>query len=87
MPPFHFEPNTWQFLYAQACHESDPDKLTKLVIDVEEAVYLRQQQLSNSDSDRNERRAMKVACDGLLLIKTKRLGWPGIVRKNQPHMQ
>jgi hypothetical protein len=81
-----FGPQSWQILYSKACNETDHDALTKLVIDVEEAMFLRQQELMDSHADRNERRAMRLASDALLIIKTTKLKWPGLTAVKPPRL-
>jgi hypothetical protein len=70
--------SSWQELYQAALVESDKQKLTQLAMAVEEAMFLRAQELSDSKSDNKERTLMAEANQKLLIIKTEKLGWPGI---------
>jgi hypothetical protein len=72
---------SWQELYQGALLESDKEKLTQLVMAVEEAMFLRAQELSDSKVDDKERTLMADATQKLLIIKTEKLGWPGIKPK------
>ena len=74
--------SSWQELYLAALLEPDQDKLTELVLAVEDAMFHRAQELANSYADNQERTAMDQAAQNLLSIKTKRLGWPGIKQRN-----
>ena len=38
--------------------------------------------MTDSDADNEERSAMQQAAQGVWIIKTKRLGWPGIKQRN-----
>ena len=70
--------SSWQELYLAALHASDQNKLTELVLAVEEAMFLRAQELTDSYADNQERAAIDQAAERLLIIKTKTLGWPRI---------
>ncbi len=70
--------SSWQELYQAAILEPDELKLTQLITAVEEAMFLRAQQLTASEADNTERAAMAEAAHRLLTIKTEKLGWPGI---------
>jgi hypothetical protein len=74
--------SSWQELYLAALLEPDQNKLTELVLAVEYAIFLRAQELANSEADNQERTEMDRAAEKLLLIKTETLGWPGIKPKN-----
>jgi hypothetical protein len=77
MAPVNDPKSSWQELYQAAFVESDKQKLTQLMMAVEEAIFLRAQGLSDSKADR-ERPLMAEATQRLLIIKTEKLGWPGI---------
>ncbi len=68
---------TWRELYESALVETDQKKLTDIVMAIEDAMFLRAQEFSDTDADREERFAMQQAAQGVWIIKTKRLGWPG----------
>ncbi|MFZ0584287.1 MAG: hypothetical protein WAN72_21970 [Candidatus Acidiferrales bacterium] len=68
----------WKEPYRQALKESDPRKLTELVQTAEYAIVLRLQELENSTDNPEERAEMKHATADLLVIKTYKLGWPGV---------
>jgi hypothetical protein len=69
--------SSWQELYQSALVETDQEKLTDLVMAIEDAMFLRAQELSDTDADNDERVAMEQAAVGIWTIKTKKLGWPG----------
>jgi hypothetical protein len=73
--------SSWQQLYQAALVESDKKKLNELILAVEEAMFRRAQGLTGSHADDKERTAMAEATQGLLIIKTKRLGWPEVSPK------
>jgi hypothetical protein len=74
---------TWRELYQSALVETDQQKLTELVMAIEDAMFLRAQELTDSSADHEERSAMQRAAQGVWIIKTKRLGWPGSLRSQQ----
>jgi hypothetical protein len=74
--------SSWQELYLAALVEPDQNKLTELVLAVEYAIFLRAQELANSYADNQERIEMDRAAEKLLIIKTEKLGWPGIKHGN-----
>ena len=74
--------SSWQELYLAALLEADQTKLTELVLAVEYAMFLRAQELANSYDDNQERAEMDRAAEKLLIIKTEKLGWPGIKHRN-----
>ena len=74
--------SSWQELYLAALLEPEQIKLTELVLAVEDAIFHRAQGLANSEADNQERAEMDRAAEKLLLIKTEKLGWPGIKPKN-----
>lgn len=73
--------SSWQELYQAALIESDKKKLNELILAVEEAMFLRAQELSDSKVDDKERTLMAEANQKLLIIKTERLGWPDVSPK------
>jgi hypothetical protein len=70
--------SSWQKLYQLALVEPDRKKLAQLIITVEEGIFRRVQELTNSEADDQERAAMTEAVEKLLIIKTEILGWPGV---------
>jgi hypothetical protein len=74
--------SSWQELYLATLLEPDQNKLTELVLAVEDAMFHRAQKLPNSEADNQERAEMGRAAEKLLLIKPEKLGWPGIKPKN-----
>jgi hypothetical protein len=74
--------SSWQELYLAALLEPDQNKLTKLVLAVEDAMFHRAQELANSYADNQERTEMDRAAEKLLTLKTEKLGWPGIKQRN-----
>jgi hypothetical protein len=78
------EPNpaAWRELHRAVLTESDSNRLHGLILAVEEAMFLRAQQLDSSEAHRKERAAIDQAGEELLSIKTEKLGWPAISQKN-----
>jgi hypothetical protein len=74
--------SSWQELYLAALLEPDQSTLTELVLAVEDAMFHRAQELTNSYADNQERTAMDRTAEKLLVIKTDKLGWPGIKQRN-----
>jgi hypothetical protein len=74
----------WKEPYRQALKESDRQKLTELVQAAEYPIVLRLQELGNSTDNREERAEMKRAAADLLVIKTYKLGWPGVTTESRP---
>jgi hypothetical protein len=72
MPPV---PETsWRLAHQAVLEETDPAKLRQRIFELENALFLRAQQLDASDHHQ-ERSDMLQASDDLLQLKTK-LGWP-----------
>ena len=66
----------WLDLYKSCVSETNPDKLEKLIYQTEDAMFLRSQELSTEPHSSEEVRALKVAAQKLLKLKTEKLGWP-----------
>ncbi len=78
-------PTSWKELYLQVVLESDPKKLTELVLATEQAIALRAQELCNSSSDHHEEDSeISIAKASLLAIKVHKLGWPGVTPPSSP---
>ncbi len=73
---------SWRDLHQAALKEADPKKLHGLILALEEAMYLRAQQLGDSEAHQKERDAINEAAEKLLAIKTEKMGCPGIAKKN-----
>jgi hypothetical protein len=69
---------SWIEAYQAAVEETDPEKLHERVMAAETAIYLRWQELASSPEGCIELESIERACDGLLQIKTERLGWPAL---------
>jgi hypothetical protein len=67
---------SWKEPYLAALKESDKQKILELVHAAEEAIFLRQQELADSEDHHEERSEIGLACENLLTIKTHILGWP-----------
>jgi hypothetical protein len=78
----------WLDIYRQADDEQDISKLHQRVMDAESAIFARMQRLSEgpqSEIDvQTETLAMRSALNGLLRIKTERLGWPSLGLEDAP---
>jgi hypothetical protein len=71
----------WQQLYEAAAQETDREKLTGLITQVEEAMMIRTEELAHSSNHSEERNAMLQASENLLVIKTEKLSYPPIKMK------
>jgi hypothetical protein len=71
----------WQELYEAASAETDREKLTDLIIQVEEAMMIRTEEWARSSNYSEERNAMVQASKNLLVIKTEKLSYPPIKMK------
>jgi hypothetical protein len=71
----------WQELYEAVCVETNREKLTDLIHQVEEALMQREQELGQSADQAEERNAMVQASENLLVIKTEKLSWPPVEMK------
>jgi hypothetical protein len=69
---------SWKQLYLQTLLESDPQKLTELVLASEQAMAARARQLLSSSDQREERSELAIAKASLLSIKAHKLGWPSV---------
>jgi hypothetical protein len=69
--------STWKRLLDELLAETDKKKLESLAQQLENALFLRSQELEagNGSSD-VERQAIKVAIDKLLRVKVEKLGFP-----------
>jgi hypothetical protein len=71
-------PTPWKSLYQRALQEDDPEKLTHIVLELEDWIFQRGLELSDSTDDENERATLRQVASELLKMKTDKLGWPGI---------
>ena len=71
---------SWQRVFQRAQEESDLSKLHGRVMEAENAIFIRMQELSSQDGSnaeaRTESQEIHSALNGLLRIKTERLKWP-----------
>jgi hypothetical protein len=65
----------WRTLYQSCISETNPDRLQKLVFQLEEAIVLRYRHLANQPNAFDELRAIKRAAQRLLQLKIEKLGW------------
>lgn len=65
----------WRTLYESCISETNPDKLKKLVFQLEEAIVLHYHYLANQPNAFDELQALRRAAQGLLRLKTEKLGW------------
>ncbi len=70
--------SSWRQLYRRAQSAKEIEEITQAVSDAEDAIFERWQQLGNSSGNLHveESRELQEASDGLLAIKTQKLGWP-----------
>jgi hypothetical protein len=67
----------WKELLDEVMAETDKEKLEGLAQQLENALFLRSQELeTGSGSTEVEREAIKVAIDKLLRVKVEKLGFP-----------
>lgn len=67
---------TWRALYDSCISETNPDRLKKLVFQLEEAIVLRYHDLANQPNAFDELQAIKRAAQRVLQLKVEKLGWP-----------
>jgi len=65
----------WRTLYESCISETNPDRLKKLVFQLEEAIVLRYHDLANQPNAFEELQAIKRAAQRLLRLKIEKLGW------------
>lgn len=68
----------WILLFNDFIAETEPQKLRDRLSRVEEAIFLRLQELDSHATGQNERTALQMAAKRLLQIKTSKLGFPPI---------
>ena len=71
-----------QRLYAACVSETETDRLEKLVLDTEGAMFLRLQELAYELRSKDELRDLNRAATALLEVKVEKLGWPDPFRMN-----
>jgi hypothetical protein len=69
---------SWDLLYRDFISQSDPNKVRAQLEALEAAIFERLCELDNSQTSQAERAAIRQACDRILEIKTKKLGFPAI---------
>ena len=74
--PSHLRYPEWQAQYEAALLEVDRKKLSDRVTDAENAIFGRLQSLAGNSDHHAERQAVKVALNGLRLLKRERLDFP-----------
>jgi hypothetical protein len=68
----------WKQHYRSALDELKLAATEENVHLAEEALFVRWQELAGNPNHHSERNEMQRASDELLLVKTQKLGWPGI---------
>jgi hypothetical protein len=66
----------WQSLLADVLAETDKAKLETKAEELENAIFLRSQELHSNGGTEVERQGMKVAIHKLLKVKVEKLGFP-----------
>ena len=74
-PPLHQFTN-WRRKYAALVSEKDSNNLPKLATELEEALFVRFQELSNDATPTTERVAIQKAIRTLRAIQEDKLGYP-----------
>lgn len=72
---------SWRDAYGRAIQETDASKLPQLIEHAETALFLRLQELAGSADHHEERAEMRDATQGLLVLKSGKLGWPGFAQQ------
>ena len=65
-----------RFLYLSALHAERIEDVTNVVLETENAMFARSQELSGQPGDIQERAQLNEASTALLKIKIGKLGWP-----------
>lgn len=68
----------WRELYQVVLVESDYDELTESISRLEVALTIRLEELAKSADGSTERAEIAEASKQLFVIKTEKLGWPGV---------
>ena len=71
----------WRKLYESCVSETNPNKLEKLVLKLEEAIVLRYHDLAREPKGSDELQAIRRAAERLIQLKTEKLGWPDPANK------
>jgi hypothetical protein len=66
----------WKKLYESCVSETNPDKLKRLVFQLEEAIVVRYHDLASEPNAFDELQAIRRAAQQLLQLKIERLAWP-----------
>ena len=69
---------SWKELFLWALIESDKEKLTELVREIEHTIARRANELLKFPNHQEERSEIAAAHTALLSIKTHKLGWPAV---------
>ena len=69
-------PVMWEEKYRKAIRQTDKGQSRQLILEAEQALFLRARQLENSSDYQEERLAMDAASSALLAMKVYKLGWP-----------
>jgi hypothetical protein len=67
----------WRESYNEALSEFDPGKLVERVADAEMSILFRMQALQTSSDGHVERKAIGEALNGLRILQTEKLNYPG----------
>jgi hypothetical protein len=65
----------WRELYESCVFETNLERLARLVVKTEDAIYLRSRELSKESNISDEVRALSQAAKRLVEIKIRKLGW------------
>ena len=68
--------NSWRRKYAALVSEEEPNNLPKLATELEEALFVRCQELANDATPTTERAALQKAVRTLRAIQEDKLGYP-----------
>lgn len=75
LPPLR-QFSTWRRKYAALVSEENPNNLPKLATELEEALFVRWQELANDATPTTERAAIQKAVRTLRAIQEDKLGYP-----------
>jgi hypothetical protein len=67
-------------LFESGVCESNPDKLEKLVVKLEDAIVLRYHDLAGEPDGSDEFQAITLAAERLRQLKIQKFGWPNVAK-------
>jgi hypothetical protein len=70
----------WRELLEACIAETNSEALLSLIYETEEAIVSRSKEIAGTRFGLSERQDLAKAAESLFILKTERLGWPGVGR-------